>query len=142
MCFRTPEYYYLNLGSVRPGTIFYSQGNLLIPVSIQRSQALLLNLLQQSGTPQQDLNRQFIALQLSFRFYGGTGSPVIVNVLWSTLRCSGVIFQPVMLSNGVTITPDSVINTLYQETFSAISQNRVSDMTKLAQIMALLNTRC
>lgn len=142
MCFRTPEYYQLKLNSVKPGTVFYGQGTLLVPVSIERNKDLILNLLQTRGTVQQEFNRQFLALQLSFRFYGGAASPVVINVLWSSFRCSGVTFQPVTLSNGVVITPDSVINVLYQETFTAVTQGRIDDQLKLAQIMALLNDRC
>jgi len=89
-----------------------------------------------------DINREFVATQLSFAFSGGVGSPVAFNTYWSPLRCSGVFFRPVTLSNGVMLNPDSLIDTLYMQAQLAIRQNRTQDLGPIAQILMLLNSRC
>jgi hypothetical protein len=67
---------------------------------------------------------------------------VAFNTYWSPLRCSGVFFAPVTLSNGVVLDPDSLLDTLYMQTQQAIRQNRFADFASLAQILTLLNRRC
>jgi hypothetical protein len=81
-------------------------------------------------------------MQLSFANVGGTGSPRVFDTFWSPLKCSGIRFQPVTLSNGVTITEESVLDVLFTQAVLAIKQNRTADFVPLANIIALLNGRC
>jgi hypothetical protein len=111
-------------------------------INIQRNKDKIRTALLGGTTPLQQINQQFVATQLSFILYGGTGAPAPFNTLWSPLHCSGIDFQPVTLSNGVTITPNSLLNTLYVESVNAIKQNRTVDMVPLAQILKLLNSKC
>lgn len=112
------------------------------PISIQRNEAAIRQVLQGGSGPLQQLNKEFVALQMSFAAHGGTGSPVVFNVFWSPLRCSGLDFTPVTLSNGVTLSRDSLLDTLFMQSTLAIKENRTQDMVALAQILALLNGRC
>ena len=142
ICFRSPSFYLLRLNYLPNGSILISGVNFNNPISIQRSKDQIRIALQGSGTGMLNLNREFVAMQISLAYAGGLGSPVVFNTYWSPLRCSGITFQPVTLSNGVTITPDSLIDTLFMQTQQAIRENRTADMGPLASIMALLNQRC
>ncbi|NOT60152.1 MAG: hypothetical protein HOP19_07990, partial [Acidobacteria bacterium] len=64
------------------------------------------------------------------------------NTYWSPVRCSGVIFTPVTLSNGYTLTPDTLLNDLVLQTMATIRENRTVDMQALADIFIILNTKC
>lgn len=143
ICFRSPESYLLRINNFLPnGSILIGGVNLNNPVSIQRSrEQIKIALLGGSGAMQQ-MNKQFVATQMSLAFSGGTASPVVFNAFWSPLRCSGIIFAPVTLSNGVTLTPDSLFDTLFMQSQLAIRQNRTADLIPLAQILALLNQKC
>ena len=101
-----------------------------------------MNTLQGGSGPLQQLNQQFVAMQLSLIGAGGTGSPVVFNTFWSPLRCSGIDFTPITLSNGVTLNRDSLLDTLFMQAQLAIRENRTQDMIPLANIIALLNGRC
>lgn len=142
ICFRDPIYFQLRLNYLPGGSILIGGFNLNNPVSIQRSKDQIRNALMGGSGPLQQLNQQFVATQLSLAFNGGTASPVVFNTFWSPLKCSGVYFNPVTLSNGVTLAPDSLLDTLYQQSQLAIRENRTADMIPLAQILALLNSRC
>lgn len=143
ICFRdsvqwllTPEIRWPN------GAILIGGVNFNNPVSIQRSSNQVRQALQGGAGPLQQLNQQYVTLQMSLAAHGGTGSPVVFNVFWSPLRCSGVDFTPVTLSNGVTLSRDSLLDTLFMQCQLAIRENRTQDMLPLAQILALLNGRC
>ena len=70
-----------------------------------------------------------------------TKTPAQVSSL-STLVLTFLIFTPVTLSNGVTLSRDSLMDTLFNQSILAIKENRTQDMSALAQILALLNGRC
>lgn len=142
ICFRSPSYYLLRLNYLPNGSILISGLNFNNPVSIQRSKEQIRIALQSQGTGMAEINREFVAMQLSLAFAGGGSSPVVFNTFWSPLRCSGITFAPVTLSNGITLTPDSLIDTLFMQTQQAIRENRTADMGKLSTIIKLLNTRC
>jgi hypothetical protein len=142
ICYRPPSYLLLRLDYLPNGSILIGGVNLNNPVSIQRSKNQIRIALEGGSGPLQRINQQFVATQINFAYAGGTGSPVVFNTLWSRLRCNGIEFQPVTLSNGVTLSPDSLLDTLVQQAISAIKQNRTQDMIPIAQILALLNSRC
>ncbi|MDQ3010426.1 MAG: hypothetical protein M3X11_06955, partial [Acidobacteriota bacterium] len=142
VCYRSIQYYLLfGLNRIN-GSVLVGGVNFNSYISIQRNKELLMNVLQGGSGPQQQLNQQFVALQLSLTGAGGTGSPVVFNTFWSPLRCSGINFTPVTLSNGVTLSRDSLLDTLFNESLKAIRDNRTQDMIPLANIIALLNGRC
>jgi hypothetical protein len=142
ICFHSPSYYVVRTDKLPNGSILIGGVNFNVPLNIQRNKDRIRAALLGGTSPLQLINQQFVATQLSFILYGGTGAPAPFNTLWSPLRCSGITFQPVTLSNGVTITPESLLNTLYVETVEAIKKNRSADMVPLAQILALLNSKC
>lgn len=142
ICYRDSSFFLLRLDYLPNGSILIGGVNFNNPVSIQRSKDQIRIALQGGGGPLGQINQQFVATQLSLAFAGGTASPVVFNTFWSPLRCSGVQFQPVTLSNGVTLSPDSLLDTLYMQAQLAIRQNRTADMIPIAQILALLNARC
>jgi hypothetical protein len=142
ICFKAPSYYLLQIDNLPNGSILIAGLNLNNPVSVQRNKDIIKIFLQGGGNPVADINREFIATQLSFGLAGGTASPSSFNVFWSPLRCSGLAFAPVTLTNGVTLSPDSLMDTLITQTQLAIRENRPADMSAIAQILALLNGRC
>ncbi|MCI0661087.1 MAG: hypothetical protein L0220_08435, partial [Acidobacteria bacterium] len=142
ICFRNSTYFLLRLDFLPNGSILIGGVNLNNPVSIQRSKDQIRIALQGGSGPLQRINQQFVATQMSLAFAGGTASPVVFNAFWSQLKCSGIQFQPVTLSNGVTLSPESLFDTLYMQAQLAIRQNRTADMIPIAQILALLNARC
>jgi len=142
ICFRSPTYWSFYLNSLPNGSILIGGINFNNPVSIQRNKDLIRQTLQNNASAMQLLNQQFVTLQLSLAANGGTASPVVFNVFWSPLRCSGVNFTPVTLSNGVTLSKDSLLDTLFMQCQLAIRENRSQDFAPLAQILLLLNSRC
>ena len=142
ICFRTSTYFLLRLDYLPGGSILIGGANLNNPVSILKSKDLIRNALQGGAGPVQKLNQQYVATQLSLASAGGIGSPVVFNTFWSPLKCSGVHFDPVTLSNGVELSPDSLLDTLNTQAQLAIKQNRTADMLIIAQILSLLNGRC
>lgn len=142
ICFRSPQYYLLNLNRLPGGTVLIGGINNNQPVSTDNVTALTLALRGKvigTPTPQQRLNAEFVAAQLSINGAGGPGSPVMYNVFWSMLSCYQINFAPVMLSNGVTLSPASMLNDLFEQAQMAIRQNRTSDMAAIAAIFDLLN---
>lgn len=80
-----------------------------------------------------------MAAQLSIIAAGGDGSPVAFNAFWSMLSCYNLNFASVTLSNGVMLSPASMLNDLFEQAQLAIRQNRPADFDKLAAIFDLLN---
>jgi len=142
ICFRSSTYFLLRLDFLPSGSILIGGVNLNNPVSVLRNKDQIRLALQGGAGPLQKLNQQFVATQLSLANAGGTASPVVFNTFWSRLSCSGIDFQPVTLSNGVTLSPDSLLDTLVTQATLAIKQNRTVDMVAIANILALLNQRC
>jgi len=142
VCFRSASDWLQRLNRLPNGAILIMGINFNNPISIQRNVQAIQQALQNGATPMQQLNREFVALQLSLASAGGTGSPVVFNAFWSPLRCSGLVFPPVTLSNGYVFTPDTLLNDLVLQSQAAIRDNRGADFQALANILALLNGRC
>lgn len=95
--------------------------------------------------PLGQLNREYVTAQLSLLLAGGSGSPVAVNALWSNLGCPGLLgdFDPVTLSNGVTLAPSSMLKDLFMQAQFAIRDarpRRARDLLILAAFFRALNT--
>ncbi|MEP7341536.1 MAG: SdrD B-like domain-containing protein [Acidobacteriota bacterium] len=144
ICFRSPNYYLLNLNRLPGGTVLIGGVNNNQPVSTKNTEAIMLAL---RGRPistlpltaPQHLNQEFVAAQLSLNAAGGSGSPVTYNVLWSMLSCYQINFAGVTLSNGVTLAPGSVLADLFTQAQLAIQENRTADMSAIAAIFDMLN---
>jgi hypothetical protein len=146
ICFRSSEYFLLNLNRLPRGSVLIGGVNYNAPVSIQGNQQAIQLALRGGDVfgvgalgPLQRLNQEFVAAQLSLALAGGSGSPEAFNTLRGQLGCYGLMFAPVTLSNGAMIAPDSRLMTLMQQAELAIRQNRVADMSALANIFAMLN---
>jgi hypothetical protein len=149
ICFRPPTQCQLFLNCLPSGTIIIGGVNFNKPISIRTNGQAIQRALNPCLfgtncrlTPLQYLNQGYVAAQLSLAAHGGgTNSIIAINVLWGRLRCYPRLanFAPVTLSNGVTLTPGSMLKDLFMQAESAIRGNRTSDMLLLAQLFALLN---
>lgn len=145
--FRSPRFF-LNdldrlLARLPPGPVIIGGVNFNAPVNTRDVAATRLALQGgTSGNALQTLNREHVAAQLSLILAGGHSSPHIFNALWGNLGCPGLLgeFTPVMLSNGVTLTPDSMLKDLFTQTLLAIQENRTADFLTLAAFFESL--RC
>lgn len=141
ICFRSPDYYLLNSSRIPSTAVVIAGVNYNNPTSspVEIRMALRGPGLYGGSSPVKLLNRQFVAAQLSLACVGGSGSPVIYGALDSELNGYGVSFASVTLSNGATITVNSTLGDLFEETLDAIRDNRSTDFGPLTQIWAQLN---
>lgn len=142
LCWRSTTYFLSPFASFPGGTVLISGVNNNVPVSIQQNMAAVKLALQGGNSPMKRLNKEYVTAQLSMAGAGGGASPVVFNAFWSPLRCSGVSFATVTLSNGVQLSPESLLDTLVTQTNLAIRENRANDQDALASIWALLNGHC
>lgn len=142
ICWRSTQFFITNIRYLPGGAILIPGVNANNPVGIQQNISTIRTALQGGSNPAQKLSKEFVTAQLSLAYSGGTGSPVVFNTFWSPLVCSGVSFQPVTLSNGVSLVPNSLLDTLVTQTTLAIKQNRSEDMEALAGIWFLFNGKC
>ena len=150
ICFRPPILCQIFLNRLPAGTILIGGVNNNNPINIQTNGTLIRNALIPCPisictlTPLQYLNQQFVAAQLSLAAVGGPSSPVGINALWSNLNCYSTLtnFRPVQLSNGVTLTPNSMLKDLFEQARKAITENRTADMAAIADLLKLLNSTC
>ncbi|MBS1791488.1 MAG: hypothetical protein JST85_27510 [Acidobacteria bacterium] len=141
-CWRTTQYWVSNSRYLPGGTVLISGINANNPVGIQQNLPAVRQALQGGSSAMQRINKEYVTAQISMAAQGGSGSPVVFNTFWSALSCSNVSFSPVTLSNGVTLSPASLLDTLNTQTVLAIKENRHADMFLLADIWALLNGQC
>jgi hypothetical protein len=147
ICFRSAEYWLLHKLQCPPGGVVYAYGfygNLGIGTGDQRTLELILrgspfgfglNRL----TPIQRFNQQYVTAQLNLYIAGGSGSPVMYNVLWANLSCYDITFAPITLSNGFTLTRNSMVKDLFMQAQLAILENRAADAVALTGVFNLLN---
>ncbi len=144
ICFYSPQFLAFNLRRLRffDRDILISGVNFNHPVDVTTSQGKVLFALQGKGySPQQLFNQHYVAAQLSLALMP---LPGVISALPSSLSCYGLSFEPVTLSNGVTISPDSSLGALLTQCDLAAlkppSMERDADMVALANILSLLNT--
>lgn len=142
LCWRTTQHWINNSRYLPGGTVLISGVNANNPVGIQQNLPAVRQALQGGSSAMQRINKEYVTAQLSMAASGGSGSPVVFNAFWSALSCSNASFAPVTLSNGVTLAPSSLLDTLNTESVLAIKQNRHADMILLADIWAAVNGQC
>jgi len=138
ICFRSPQYFLLNLNRLPIGAVLVGGVNLNRPVSTT-NQRVMAMALRGGFTPLQQLNEEFVAAQLNLLNAGGDGSAKVIYSLEGRLSCYGLAFDPITLSNGFEITPDTKLKDLYQQTRFCIFDNKVEDMPALTRIFDRLN---
>lgn len=144
ICFRSPQFYLLNLNNLPRGEVLIGGVNSNVEVSTNNIGAIRLALQGNALgfgtlTPLQQLNQEFVAAQLSLEFAGGDGSPVAFDALWSPLHAYGLNLGPIPLSNGFTFTRDSMLKDVFMQARSAIFEDRKPDMVLIANLLDLLN---
>ncbi|HKQ73366.1 MAG TPA: hypothetical protein VJ810_06555 [Blastocatellia bacterium] len=134
--FRPPQFFLNNISRLPQGSVIIGGVNLNAPISTNNVEAIELALRggnlfggARAASPMQELNRAFVAAQLSLELAGGHSSPPVYNAMWSNLGCPGLFsdFAPINLSNGATLGPDSMLKDLFLQTESAIRQSRAAD---------------
>jgi hypothetical protein len=139
ICLESPQFYSLNLSKAPRGSIFIGGVNFNGPVSTTDVQDIRRALMGGSSALQM-LNQQYVATQLSLLAVAGPiGSSGSQGALASSLRCYGLNFAPVQLSNGVTISRNTTIGDVLTQARSAITNNNTDDMSAVAMVLALLN---
>jgi hypothetical protein len=138
ICFRSPQYFRLNLDHLPHGTVLVGGMNFNLPISTTDKRAMALAL-RGGFTPLQQLNQEFVAAQLNVLNAGGDGSPKVFYAMEGKLSCYNLKFDPVTLSNGFTISTETKLKDLFQQTRFSIYDSRTVDMPALARIFDLLN---
>jgi hypothetical protein len=144
ICFRAPQWWALRSTPTQfpNGAVLVGGVNFNNPINIRTNIPTIKMALQGGSGPLQKLNEEFVAAQINLAQAGGTSSAPVMNALWSNISCSGgglKNFAPVTLSNGVVITPNSMLKEMFMQAESAIRQNRTVDMIPLATLFDLLN---
>lgn len=138
ICYRSPQYFKLNINSLPRGTVIIGGVNYNRPVSTTDKRRLELAL-RGGFTPLQQLNQEFVAAQLNILNAGGDGSAKVFYAMEGALTCYNLKFEPVTLSSGFTLTPDSQLKDLYREARLCIQSNNVQDQIALTKIFDMLN---
>jgi len=142
VCWRPTQYFITNIRYLPGGTVLIYGINSNNPIGNQQGMNAIRQALFGGPSATARFNKEYVTGQLSLAGAGGGGSPVVFNTFWSPLTCSGIAFGPISLSNGVTLTSNSLLDTLVTQSNLAIRENRTQDMGALADIWALLNGRC
>ncbi len=137
ICLRSAAYYSINLDRLPRGSIIVGGVNLNNPFQVQGNPLAVARALEGGSSPLQKLNQQYVATQLSVLVSGV--QPGSETLLGSRLRCYGIEFAPVQLSNGFSISINTKFGDLLDQTYQAIVDNRTDDMLMLAAVLGLLN---
>lgn len=114
--------------------------NFNTPVSVNDNREVVLFVLKGSrqfggpATPLAFLNQQYVAAQISMSLLGWK-----YDALWSSIGCYGKLIPKTQLSNGKVLSGDSMLKEVFEQALAAIKENRTADMTKIANIFAILN---
>jgi len=138
ICYRSPQYFLLNLNRLPHGTVIIGGANFNRPISTTDQRALGMAL-RGGFTPLQKLNQEFVAAQLNVLLAGGDGSPKVFYAMEGLLSCYGLNFDAVTLTNGFVISPETQLKDLYQQARFCINDGRVEDQIALTAIFDLLN---
>jgi hypothetical protein len=138
ICYRSPQYFRLNLNRLPLGTVLIGGVNFNRPVSTTDKRAM--NLALRGGwTPLQQLNAEFVAAQLNMLNAGGDGSPKAFYAGHGKLKCYGLDFEPITLSDGFVLSPETKIKDLYQQCRLCINLNLTQDFPALTRVFDMLN---
>jgi hypothetical protein len=138
ICFRSPQYFRLNLNRLPHGTVLVGGMNYNRPISTTDRRAMGMAL-RGGFTPLQQLNEEFVAAQLNVLNAGGDGSPKVFYAMEGRLSCYGLNFTELTLSNGYALSPQTKLKDLFQQARFSIYENRVGDMLTLVRIFDMLN---
>ncbi|HMV83122.1 MAG TPA: hypothetical protein PLD20_20920 [Blastocatellia bacterium] len=139
ICYRSPQYFRLNVNRLPRGTVIVGGANGNNPVSTTNTRLMTLTL---AGgyTSLQKLNQEFLAAQLNVLNAGGDGSPKVFYAMEGKLSCYGLNFADVTLSNGFTLSPDTKLKELYQQArYCVTGSGNAADQVALTTIFDLLN---
>lgn len=138
ICYRSPQYFKLNIDRLPHGTVLAAGMNGNHPFSTSNKRMMGLAL---AGgfTPTQKFNQEFVTAQLNAILAGGDGSPRYFYAMEGKLSCYNLKFDEVTLSSGVTLSPDSQLKELYQQAKLCIAANSVADQIELTKIFDQLN---
>ncbi len=144
ICFYSPQYYLLHLNDLPHGQVMIGGVNYNSSVSTNDrpdiKMALQGNALGYGAlTELQQLNQEFVAAQLSAEGAGNDGGARMFTVNESPLHAWGLNLVPVPLSNGFTVTRDTLLKELFAQARTSIFDNRKPDMVLLAKVFDLLN---
>jgi len=137
VCFQSPQYYLINMTRLPDGPVTMAGVNFNQPVLIQNNLADVKRALQGGRPALLQLNAEFVAAQISI--IASAGPLGAAGALNGSLRCYGLAFDPVRLSNGVTVTNNTTLGDLFAQARAAINENREGDMSELARLFDLLN---
>ncbi|MFN0086161.1 MAG: IPT/TIG domain-containing protein [Blastocatellia bacterium] len=138
ICMQSPQYYSLqNANRLPKGFIFIGGVNFNNPVSVQTNVDDVRRALQGGSSAMQDLNQAYVALQLSVT--AASGAFPSAGIMASSMRCYGLRFAPLTLSNGFALTRNTTLSDLLVQTRQAVLENRIDDMVKITSVMAALN---
>lgn len=138
ICYRSPQYFKLNIDSLPRGTVIIGGVNFNHPVSTTDRKALGIAL-RGGFTPLQQFNQEYVAAQLNMLNAGGDGSAKVFYAMQGPLTCYNLVFEAVTLSNGFVLSPESLLGDLYREARLCVSSNNVQDQIALTKIFDLLN---
>ena len=99
----------------------------------------MLLTLRGGATPAQQLNKEYLTAQLNTLLSGGAPNLKVVYAMKSILKCYGMKFDPVTLSNGVVISTDSRLEVLFVQARLSFKENRTQDMPVLTRLFDQLN---
>lgn len=137
VCFQSPTYYVLNMSRLPSGSVLIAGVNFNQPVSIQDNLADVKRALQGGRSTLSQLNAEYVAAQISLLAVSGPFPSA--GVLNGVLRCYGVSFEPVQLSNGFTVSLNTTIGDLLNQARLSLTESRTADMGQLAIILDLIN---
>lgn len=144
LCFKTPQYYAANYNRLNfhGKDIFISGVNLNHPVDSTSAPMQVLFALRTRGTsPLQLFNQNYVATQLSLALFP---LMTVYSAFSTNLSCYNLNFDPVKLSNGVTLTPEMTLGEFFTQCdlagLSPYSAERDTDMTAIVSILSRLNT--
>ena len=138
ICYRSPQYFKLNIDRLPHGTVLIAGMNGNHPVSTSNKRVMAMAL---AGgyTPTQQFNQEFVAAQLNALLAGGDGSAKLFYAMEGKLSCYNLKFDEITLSSGVTLSPDSQLKDLYQQARLCIAANSIADQIELTKIFDQIN---
>ncbi|MEP7342343.1 MAG: hypothetical protein ABI977_31745 [Acidobacteriota bacterium] len=144
LCFKTPQYYSANYNRLNFNgrDIFISGVNLNHPVDSAAAPLQILFALRTKGTsPLQLFNQNYVAAQLSMAL---VPLQTVYGAFKSDLGCYNLNFDPIKLSNGVTLSPEMTLGEFFTQCdlagLAPYSTERDVDMTAIVSILTRLNT--
>ncbi len=145
ICLRTTSYFVINYRRIRffPRDILISGVNLNHPVEVTSTNTILAALRNPSGSPLAEFNRHYVTSQLSLAMIPLVS---VYSGVKSSIGCYGLDFEPVKLSTGATLTPESSVEALFSQcdvvAVNPVSPERDADMQALVDILSKLNGTC